>query len=221
MTYQKRLPYNWDKPKHNWEEKLGKTFEDAEWSKIIYSLRDIENNNYFKEHQLRIIRNNIFTNKRLAYHVPGITKYCTHCHDKIDDVLHHIYQCPKSQYVWRILETILNQAGETIYIDAEHAIFGFPDQNPNNPVNTMILFVKRFLYTCKFSSDTPNINTILRQIKEVCKIQIIKNKELNLKFPSWEKIDSYLGQTWPASIHAKLNGLWKELHKYKLKLHKI
>ena len=85
----------------------------------------------------------------------------------------------------------------------------------------MILFAKRFLYTCKFSGVTPNNNTILRQIKEVCKIQIIKNKELNLKFPSWEKIDSYLGQTWPASIHAKLNGLWKELHKYKLKLHKI
>ena len=208
LTYQKRLSHNWDKQKSNWEEKLGKTYEDAEWSKIIFSLRDIKNNNYYKEHQLRIIRNNIFTNKRLVYHVPGITKYCTHCPDIIEDVLHHIYQCPKSQYVWRILETILNQAGETIYIDAEHAVFGFPDQNPNNPVNTMILFAKRFLYTCKFSEVNPNINTILRQIKEVCKIQIMKNKELDLKFPSWEKIDSYLSQTCPASIHAELNGLW-------------
>ena len=186
--------------------KLGKSYEDAEWGKIIDSLRDIKNNNYHKEHQLRIIRNNIFTNKRLTYHVPGITKYCDYCTDIIEDVLHHVYECPKSQYVWRILETILNQAGETIYIDAEHAIFGFPDQNSNNPVNTMILFAKRFLYTCKFSGVNPNINTILRQVKEVCKIQILKNKELNLKFPSWEKMENYLNYTWPATIHSELGG---------------
>ena len=164
-------------------------------------MRDIKNNNCHKEHQLRIIRTNTFTNKKLKYHVPGITKQYDYCTDKIEDVLHHVYECPKSQYVWKILETILNQAGETIYIDAEHAIFGFPD-----PVNTMILFVKRFLCTCKFSGVNPNINTILRQVKEVCKIQIPKNKELNVKFPSCEKMENNLNHTWPATIHSELGG---------------
>ena len=75
---------------------------------------------------------------------------------------------------------ILNQAGQTIFIDAEHAIIGFPEQNPNNPVSTMILFVKRFLYSSEFAGITPNVNTLLKQIEEECKIQLIKNKELNL-----------------------------------------
>ena len=34
-----------------------------------------------------------------------------------------------------ILEVILNQAGHTIFIDAEHAIFRLTEQNPDNPIN--------------------------------------------------------------------------------------
>ena len=67
-----------------------KTYEDAEWLQIINSLRDIKNNNYHKEHQLRILHNNIFTNKRLAFIVPGKTKNFDHCTDKIADMLHHV-----------------------------------------------------------------------------------------------------------------------------------
>ena len=99
---------------------------------------------------------------------------------------------------------VLNQAGHTIHIDAEHAIFGFLDENPNNPVNKMILFVKRFLYSCKFSGVIPNVNTLILQIKEVCKIQLIKNKELNTEFPGWTKLESYLNRVWPASVHEEL-----------------
>ncbi len=105
---------------------------------------------------------------------------------------------------------ILNQAGQTIYIDAEHAIFGFPDQNPNNPVNTMILFVKRFLYSCKFTGVNPNVNTLLRQIKEVCKIQLIKNTELKTEFPGWTRLDSYLSSVSPASVHEELGTFGKK-----------
>ena len=98
----------------------------------------------------------------------------------VGEVLHHIYESPKSKYVWRILEVILNQAGETIFINAEHAMFEFPEQRPNNPVNTLILFTKRFLYSSKFSGFIPNNNTLLRQVKEVTKVQIIKVKSLAL-----------------------------------------
>ncbi|MCP3680889.1 MAG: hypothetical protein GY782_11805, partial [Gammaproteobacteria bacterium] len=125
LTYHKRKSFNWDKQKANWEQVLNKTYENDEWDQIINSLRNIKNNNFHKEHQLRILRNNIFTNKRLAHHVQDVTKYCDYCTDTVEDVLHHVYECPKSQYVWRITEAILNQAGETVYIDAEHAIFGF------------------------------------------------------------------------------------------------
>ena len=204
LSYHRRKDFNWEKQKLYWEDKFKKTYEDAEWLQIINSLRDIKNNNYQKEHQLRILRNNIFTNKRLAFIVPGKTKYCDHCTDKVEDILHHVYECPKSQYVWRILEVILNQSGQTVHIDAEHAIFGFPDENPNNPVNTMILFVKRFLYSCKFSGVNPNVNTLLRQVKEVCKIQLLKNSELGIEFPGWTRLNCYLDSVWPASVHEEL-----------------
>ena len=210
LSYHTRRDFNWNKQKSYWENIFKKSYEDAEWLQIINSLRDIKNNNYYKEHQLRILRNNIFTNKRLAFIVPGKTKYCDYCTDKIDDIIHHVYECPKSQYVWRILEVILNQAGQTIHIDAEHAIFGFPDQNPNNPVNTMTLFVKRFLYSCKFSGVIPNVNTLLRQIKEVCKIQQLKNSELNTEFPGWTRLESYLNSVWPASVHEELGTFGKK-----------
>merc|ERR1712082_295500 len=206
----KRKDFNWNKQKAYWEGVFNKTYEDAEWLQIVNSLNEIRNNNYHKEHQLRILCNNIFTNKRLSFIVPGKTKYFDHCTDKIEDILHHVYECPKSQYVWRILEVILNQAGQTIYIDAEHAIFGFPDQNPNNPVNTMILFVKRFLYPCKFTGVNPNVNTLLRQIKEVCKIQLIKNTELKTEFPGWIRLNSYLSSVSPASIHKELGTFGKK-----------
>merc|ERR1712082_319613 len=204
LSYNKRKDFNWNKQKTYWEGVFNKTYEETEWLQIVNSLRDIRNNNYHKEHPLRILCNNIFTNKRLAHIVPDKTKYCDHCTDKIEDILHHVYECPKSQYAWRILEKILNQAGHTIYIDAEHAIFGFPDQNPNNPVNTMILFVKRFLYSCKFTGTNPNINVLLKQIKEECKTQLIKNHELNTEFPGWDRLDRYLNNVWPSSVHEEL-----------------
>ncbi len=106
--------------------------------------------------------------------------------------------------MWTITEAILNQAGKTVYIDAEHAIFGFIDQDPNSPVNTMILFVKRFVYTCKFSGANPNANTLLKQIKEVCKIQTIKNRALNQDYPGWSKLEKYLNNVWPATVHEEL-----------------
>merc|ERR1712082_177855 len=117
-------------------------------------------------------------------------------------------------YAWRILEVILNQAGHTIFIDAEPAIFGFPDQNPNNSVNTMILFVKRFLYSCKFNGTSPNINILLKQIKEVYKTQLIKNQELNTEFPGWDRLDCYLNNVWPASVHEEL-GIFGRKKKHK------
>ena len=97
---------------------------------------------------------------------------------------------------------IINQAGQTIFIGAEHTIFGFPEQNPKNPVNTMILFVKRVLYSIKFAGIIPNVKS--RQIKEVCKIQLIKNKELNIEFPGWKRLENYLNKVWPSSVHEEL-----------------
>ena len=64
------------------------------------------------------------------------------------------------------------------------------------------MYLSHNIYT--FSEINPNINTMLRQVKEVCKIQILKNKELGLKFPSWEKMEKYLNFTWPADIHNEL-----------------
>ena len=43
------------------------------------------------------MRNNIFTNKILAFIVPGTTKYCDYWTDKVKDILHHVYESPKSQ----------------------------------------------------------------------------------------------------------------------------
>ena len=171
---------------------------------MVKFFRDIRNNNYYKKHQLRIWHNKIFTNKRLAFIIPGTTKYFDYRTDKVEDILHHVYECPKSQNDWRILKVIPNQAGQTIFIDAEHAIFGFPEQNPNNPDSTMILFVKWFLYTIKFAGITPNVNTLLRQGKEVCKIQIIKNKQLKTEFPGWIRLENYLNKVWPSSAHEEL-----------------
>ena len=108
LTYHKRRDFNWNKQRAYWENIFNKTFEDAEWDQIVNSLRDIRNNNYQKEHQLRILRNNIFTNKRLAFIFPITTKYCNHCTDKVKEIIHHVYKCPKPQYVWRNLEVIFN-----------------------------------------------------------------------------------------------------------------
>ena len=47
-----------------------------------------------------------------------------------------VYVCLESSKV------ILNQDCETIYIDAENDMFEFPDQNPNNPINNIILLTK-------------------------------------------------------------------------------
>ena len=98
--------------------------------------------------------------------------------------------------------------------------FGFPDQNSNNPVNTMILFVKRFLYSCKFSGTNPNVNTLLRQVKEVCKIKIIKNEELNLGSQAgmnnpqmlyWRGFPPY-PRRFPPHFHQQSNG--EEMERY-------
>ena len=68
----------------------------------------------------------------------------------------------------------------------------------------MILFVKRFLYSRKFAGITPNINTLLRPIK-------IKNKEINIEFPGWIKLESYLKSVWPASVHEELGSFGKKV----------
>ena len=94
LSYYRRKYFNWEKQKLYWENIFKKTYKDAEWLQIIHSLRDIKNNNYHKEHQLRIFRNNIVTNKRLGFIVPGTTKYCDHCTDKVEDMLHCVYECP-------------------------------------------------------------------------------------------------------------------------------
>ena len=74
LTYHKRRYFNGNKQRTYWENILNKTYKDTEWDQIVNCLRDIRNNNYQKEHQLRILRNNIFTNKRLAFIVPGTKK---------------------------------------------------------------------------------------------------------------------------------------------------
>ena len=49
-----------------------------------------------------------------------------------------------------------------------------------------------------------HLNTLLRQIKVVCKIQLIKNEELNIEFPGWKMLENYLNKVWPSSVHEEL-----------------
>jgi hypothetical protein len=127
------------------EDLLNIEYNEQQWGNINKMAYRCTDSTYLRWFQFKIIHNILPTNSFL--HKIGYvdSPLCPLCKETQETVYHIFCECTYTKRIWKDLNTWLKSEDIIINITNEHILIGFKGKN-NNPLNTILLLTKQFLY---------------------------------------------------------------------------
>ena len=133
-----------------WHEELGTIFSVDFWEKARKLCASINFENPLKWLQFQILRNSLQTNKIVHHFIQNVTPECNFCQISTETISHLYWFC---QVVSQFLEhvfTFISNKGINFRPNKKEFLFGFINEVFNTPRNYLILWLKKFIWNCKF-----------------------------------------------------------------------
>ena len=166
----------------SWESKLLQKVEPTECQNIYILPFTLSKSSTLQWFQYRINHRIIGTNDLLfKMKMTNNDKY-TFCKYEVENILHLFWECKISQ---RVIKEIFSSVfiNPSLTLTKKEFILGIIKET-NLMANTLILFVKMFLYSCKMHESIPTYKSAKLFISHKYKIHIEAMKEINkLNYP--------------------------------------
>ena len=136
-----------------WHTELNSTFSIFFWEKARKLCASIKYENPLKWLQFQIIRNSLQTNLIVSHFIANIGPECYYCQLSNEQISHLFWLCP---IVSRFLEEVfdlITEYGILFRPTKLQFLFGYLEEAYSTPRNYLTLFVKKFIWNCKFKSD--------------------------------------------------------------------
>ena len=183
------------KQQKKWEKDLD--IEIEQWD-IIYKLPfHCTRNNKFITFQFKIIHRILSTNSLLFKCKLKETHLCSFCNETKETILHLFWDCYIIRSLWFEIADILRRLCDiTLPLSAQHIIFG--SELCDFFTNFLIILVKYYIYSCRFSGTMPCLAGILSMLKQTRKIE--KMSAFFYRVPAiaeqieekWQSLDTFL-----------------------------
>lgn len=116
---------------------------------------------------------------RLLHRIIGVNSYlfrlkvkdsplCSFCNEEEETIEHLFWNCPISNSFW--FDCISNCLKEPIDLNAEVVLFGLPNI-VDSPVNFFLLYVKYFIFNCKYNNINPEITVFRNKFQFILQVE--------------------------------------------------
>ena len=133
-----------------WHGELGVLYSVDFWEKSRKLCASINFENPIKWLQFQIIRNSLQTNYIISHFIQNVNPECKFCLLSSETISHIYWICP---IVGQFLEEVfvfISNAGTDFRPNMKQFLFGYVNENFNTPRNYLILWLKKFIWNCKF-----------------------------------------------------------------------
>ena len=128
---------------------------------------------YLRYIQFRTLHRRFYTNDILFKMKIKNSSLCEMCNIEEDSIEHMLITCPKSDKLWRDVESWLADVGLTDYnIDEQKIILG--ENQKSYWINAFIVITKKVIFNAKLSSKVPNIYSVKHQTKSLYTYEELK-----------------------------------------------
>ena len=169
------------KAEHFWVDALGINDDDVDWPSIHESNFKSTIETQIRAFYFKVFHRAICTNQFL--HKIGRTDspLCYFCQNSSESYIHMFCDCDKVLPLWDNLSTfIYKKCSERLNLTTFQKMFGLDllSSEHNRGINFLILYLKFYIYRCKFQQCSPNFQAFLKlvQIKIKTEYRIAEKK---------------------------------------------
>ena len=177
-----------------WSNELGTTFGISTWLNYYNFTRQIKNDNYLKWIHYQIVRNSLFTNKRVNKFKPNISPLCSYCKNNLESVSELFYECHLVTDFWLQLHQWFASFNENLDISRNTILFGKITKGVDSVNNYTILVTKIYIWKNKFNDTPLSFRALLNFLKN--KLTDLQNEleyaELPSRFNKWILVFDHL-----------------------------
>ena len=155
-----------------WTEKITTRIETFSMRKSFTKINMVDDV-YLRYIQFRTLHRRFYTNDILFKMKIKNSSLCEMCNIEEDSIEHMLITCPKSDKLWRDVESWLADVGLTDYnIDEQKIILG--ENQKSYWINAIIVITKKVIFNAKLSSKVPNIYSVKHQTKSLYTYEELK-----------------------------------------------
>ena len=158
------------KQQNKWQNEL--EVEIDNWEQIYLTPHHCTKSSKYITFQYKILNRILSTNNLLMKCKLKETNLCSFCNETRETILHLLWDCYVVKNLWLEFANFLSDTCNiTFNFSASNVILGC--DNADALVNFLIILVKYYIYSCRFTSASPNLSGIMNIIKNSYKIEKI------------------------------------------------
>lgn len=178
-----------------WARELGSQYvmDEADWNKVclaVFRVSICSKKRYF---QYCLIHRRLTTNLHRSKWCPDVSPECTFCLQHTETLSHLLWYCPKVKKFWSALLKWLKYIHvcklDTMDFDVHTVIFNNYKGANNWLVNTILLIVKQYIYSCtcqKWNLSLLPVVTKIRGYQSLEESIARSKKKINKHEKKWE-----------------------------------
>ena len=187
----KNISNNMAKREQKWHTELNTQFSITFWERTRKLCASINFENPLKWLQFQIIRNSLQTNLIVSHFVRTVNPECHYCQISPETISHLYWFCQiVNNFICEICLFICS-SGIDFNPTRTEFLFGYLDKNYNTPKNYLTLWMKKFIWKCKFKGEnslsvTGFKNYLLQVLRDLKKMYEKNDKPAN--FVEWNDL---------------------------------
>ena len=116
--------------------------------------------------QFQVLRNILKTNTIVSKFIPLVNDQCDFCENDRETISHLLFSCAHADNLWSAVNQFLSDnIVPNITTSRLNILFGNPNEPSNSLENTLILLVKKFIWSSKFKNSIPTLNGFKHVLK--------------------------------------------------------
>ena len=177
-----------------WKLDLGPEYSDGllEFAKKHTDIYRTTNIAKYRSFQYRLLQRGLVTNIELHKWGKKDSDSCTFCRDSKETTLHLLWECPKTQELWRSVGKYLEENFQSkLQMSAKNVIFNSIVKNIQGVENFLCLVTKQYIYSQKCLGKEIHFPALLckmRQIENIEKFIATKNGKVGKHNRKWRRI---------------------------------
>lgn len=143
------------------------------WNHAIAQVHKISSQTELIYFQYRILHHIVTTNNLRSKWDPSVSALCHACNTRVETIVHLFCDCDVVKKIWKFVQKWLQKLlkDSDLNLDNELIIFNDAKGPEKKFVNTVLLHVKRYIYSAKCLDTIPVVSVIVPKLIQACKIE--------------------------------------------------
>lgn len=174
----------------------GEELDRDYWNQILIQVHSISNQAELTFFQYRIVHRLLMTNYRRSKWDREVSPLCVFCHNSVETVVHLLCDCEIVKPIWNFVRKWLSKLlRDTFELSNAEIIFNDFRGSHKAFINSVILYIKRYIYVSKCKNVKPQVSqiiTTLIQNRDIEKLVALRSNTIVKHNRKWHTFSNWL-----------------------------